>query len=93
MFDLFRRLKAGVSAEFRRRYAEARAQSGAKAQPSPLAAALDQFFGSEPFRAAIAEIIKGSFEDGVRAERERIAAAWAVSERDAVNRPTDSIFH
>jgi hypothetical protein len=70
----------------------ARSEARAKAQ-TPLAAALEAFFSSEPFKAAIAGIIKASFEDGVQSERARIAGAWAVGERDAVNRPTESTFH
>ena len=82
-----------IRASFWDGFDAARAEARAKAQPSPLAAALEEFFASAPFKAAIAEIITAAFEDGVRAERARIAAAWAVGERDAVNRPTDSIFH
>jgi hypothetical protein len=47
--------------------AEARAQT-------PLAAALEEYFASAPFKAAIVGIIKASFEDGVSAERARVAA-------------------
>jgi hypothetical protein len=74
-------------------YDDVRAEARAKAQPSPLAAALEEFFASESFKAAIAGIIKASFEDGVQSERARIAGAGAVGERDAVNRPTESTFH
>ena len=49
-----------------------RAEARAKAQPSPLAAALEEFFASEPFKAAIASIIRGAFADGVVAEKARV---------------------
>jgi hypothetical protein len=52
----------------------ARASARAKAQPSPLASALEAFFSSEPFKSAIASIIKGAFEDGVAAEKARVSA-------------------
>ena len=52
----------------------ARATARSKAQPSPLAAALEEYFASAPFKAAIAEIIKGSFNDGLAAEKSRIEA-------------------
>ena len=52
----------------------ARASARAKAQPSPLASALEEYFASAPFKSAIAEIIKGAFTDGVSAEKARVSA-------------------
>jgi hypothetical protein len=58
---------------FKQGFDAARAEARAKAQPSPLAAALEEFFASESFKAAIAEIIRGAFADGVTAEKARVA--------------------
>lgn len=80
---MFERLKAAWHC-----YDDVRAEARAKAQPSPLAAALEEFFASKSFKAAIAEIIKGSFEDGVLHERARVAAA--ALEHAKVDHPTKS---
>jgi hypothetical protein len=60
---------AKFTAAFWEGFAAARAES----RP-PLAAALDQFFQSAPFKAAIASIIRAAFADGVTAEKARIEA-------------------
>jgi hypothetical protein len=62
-----------IRASFWTGFDAARAEARAKAEPSPLASALEEYFASAGFKNAIAEIIKGSFEDGVAAERKRIA--------------------
>ena len=80
---MFERLTAAIWQNFDADRAEARV----KAQPSPLAAALEEFFASAPFKAAIAEIIKAAFNDGVLHERARCAAA--TLEHAAVDRPTE----
>jgi hypothetical protein len=54
------------------RFDQVRAEARAKAQ-SPLAAALEEFFASGPFKASIAALIEASFEDGRTAERKRVA--------------------
>jgi hypothetical protein len=66
MFDLKGTFWSGFDA--------ARASARAKAQPSPLATALEEFFASAPFKDAIAALIKAAFEDGVQHERARIEA-------------------
>jgi hypothetical protein len=79
-----------IRASFWDGFDAARASARAKAQPSPLASALEEYFASAPFKAAISMLIKNSFEDGVAAERARIAAAWGAGQRDAVDHPTES---
>jgi hypothetical protein len=64
----------------------ARSEARAKAQ-TPLAAALEAFFSSAPFKDAIAALIKAAFNDGVLHERARIAAA--ALEHATVDRPTE----
>jgi|HubBroStandDraft_3_1064219.scaffolds.fasta_scaffold36654_2 hypothetical protein len=80
---MFERLTAAIWQNFD----AARSEARAKAQ-TPLAAALEAFFSSAPFKAAIAEIIKAAFNDGVLHERARCAAA--ALEHAAVDRPTES---
>jgi len=83
---MFRAVWARFSAEFWRGYAEARAQSKAKAQ-APLTSD-HPFFESPEFRQWISTTIKDAYDEGVQHERARIAAAWAA-ERDTVSRPTE----
>ena len=52
----------------------ARAEARAKAQSSPLASALEEYFASAPFKSAIASIITAAFSDGVVAEKARVSA-------------------
>jgi hypothetical protein len=54
---------------------EARAESGATAQPAPdrdLAAAFEAFFASETYKDALAGLIKAAFADGQNAEKARV---------------------
>jgi hypothetical protein len=76
--------KAVLSEALRGSFAE-----GAAAEKARFAA----FFESEEYKKPLAAVVQAAFNDGVLHERARIAAAWSVGERDAVNRPTDSIFH
>jgi hypothetical protein len=67
-----------IRASFWDGFDAARAEARAKAQPSPLAAALEEFFASAPFKSAIASIIRGAFADGVADEKARIEAILAA---------------
>jgi hypothetical protein len=62
-----------IAASFWGGFDAARAEARAKAQ-TPLASALEEFFASAAFKSAIAQIIKGSFEDGAAAEKARVSA-------------------
>jgi hypothetical protein len=75
-----------IAASFWGGFDAARAEARAKAQ-TPLAAALEAFFSSAPFKDAIAALIKAAFNDGVLHERARIAAA--ALEHATVDRPTE----
>jgi hypothetical protein len=63
-----------IRASFWDGFDAARASARAKAQSSPLASALEEYFASAPFKAAIASIIRAAFADGVAAEKARIEA-------------------
>jgi hypothetical protein len=60
------------------KFTAVRAQARAQVQSSPLASALEEYFASAPFKAAVAEIIRGAFADGVVAEKARIEAILTV---------------
>jgi hypothetical protein len=64
---------AKFSAEFWQSFYEARAESRAGAQPAPPAAG-HPFFESEAVKAALIDVVRAAFADGVAAEKARVEA-------------------
>jgi hypothetical protein len=63
---------------FWRGFAEARAESVARAQPAPLGAGHPLGESEEQIKATTAALIRGASDEGVQAERKRIGEIMAV---------------
>jgi hypothetical protein len=72
-----RKFLAFCADAFRHGYEEARAQSGARAQPAPLAGFLGET--EDEIKATIASGLRGAFDAGRQVERDRIAEILQAS--------------